>query len=170
MCGDMSIVPDIRLVTSSESTARTAGRESSLAESIARPNGLIYRTTAQLNAPLHNPESEEVTSIEVTDPAHPLFGRHFQVLSISSSLNSPGHVFVAYQEKMVLRIPLSATSLVPPRAATRTKLTSHSVVEFISRAHQCEVLCQPDHKTSGDTCHPHSNNTSSRTSRRSSRR
>jgi hypothetical protein len=98
-----------------------------------------------------------VTFIEVTDPTHPLFGRRFQVLSISTTRNSQRHVFVAYREKMVLRIPMSATTLAPPHALLHTKLTSHAVEEFISLAKQCEVLCRPNHKTSGDACHQHSN-------------
>jgi hypothetical protein len=77
---------------------------------------------------------------------------------------------VIYREKMVLRIPLAATNLAPPPALLRTKLTSQAVEEFISLAKQCEVLCRPDHKMSGDACHQHSNNNSSRTSPRSSRR
>jgi hypothetical protein len=91
-------------------------------------------------------------------------------LSISTTRHSQRHVFVAYREKMVLRIPITATTLAPPHALLHTKLTSQAVEEFISSAHQCEVLCRPDHKTSGDACPQHSNSNSSRTSPRSSRR
>jgi hypothetical protein len=73
-----------------------------------------------------------VTFIEVTDPTHPLFGRRFQVLSLSTPSNSQRHAFVVYREKMVLRIPLAATNLAPPPALLRTKLTSPAVEEFIS--------------------------------------
>lgn len=111
-----------------------------------------------------------MTFIEVSDPTHPLFGRRFQVLSITSPLNSSGHVFVAYRQKMVLRIPVTATNLAPPRVLLLSKLTSQAVEEFISLARQCEVLCQPDHKSSGADSLPRSNNNSSRTSPRSSRR
>jgi hypothetical protein len=106
-------------------------------------------TIHQLDTPFHNPDSEEVTTIVVTDPTHPLFGRHFQLLSISTPLNSPAHAFVRYREKMVLRIPVTATNLAPPRTAPRTKLTSQAIEEFLSLANQCEVLCQPNRKTSG---------------------
>lgn len=126
--------------------------------------------TSQLDTPFQNPEAEELTFVEVTDPTHPLFGRQFQIASISAPLNSPGHVFVRYREKMVLRIPTAATNLAPPRPLIRTKLTSRAIAEFISFANQCEVLCQPDHKTSGNESPRRSNNKPPRTSRRSSRR
>jgi hypothetical protein len=130
----------------------------------------MCETTTQLDTPFQNPESEEVTTIEITDPAHPLFGRRFEVLSISAPLNSPGHVFVRYHEKMALRIPIIATNLAATRGLIRTKLTSQAIEQFISLAHQCEVLCQPNHKTSGSDSPRNSNDKPSRTSRRSSRR
>jgi hypothetical protein len=127
--------------------------------------------TTQLNTPFKTPDSEDVAFVEVTDPTHPLFGRRFRVVSISTPLNSPNLVFVHYQEKVVLRIPVSATDLAPsPRTLIRTKLTSQAISEFISLAKQCEVLCQPNHPTSGDDCLPNSNNKPSHRSSRSSRR
>jgi len=128
------------------------------------------QTTSQLDTLFQNPNSEDVTSIEVIDPSHPLFGRRFEVISISHPLNTSGHVFVRYRQKMVLRIPTAATALASPRTDLRTKLTSQALAEFISLADQCEVLCQPNHKISGTGSLQSSNKKSSRTSRRSSKR
>ena len=128
------------------------------------------QTTTQLDTPFKNPSLEEVSCIEVTDQTHPLFGRRFQVISVSTPLNTSGHVFVRYREKAVLQIPITATNLAPSPIATRTKLTSQALEEFISLANQYEVLCQSNHRTSGDDSPLTSGNKSSRTSRRSSRR
>ena len=49
--------------------------------------------------------------MQVTDPAHPLFGRTFQVLSVSRGTSDSSHVFVGYRDGIVLRIPRRATSL-----------------------------------------------------------
>jgi hypothetical protein len=133
-------------------------------------NGLIGLTTTQLDTPFKNPSLEEVSCIEVTDQTHPLFGRRFQVISVSTPLNTSGHVFVRYREKAVLQIPITATNLAPSPITTRTKLTSQALEEFISLADQYEVLCQSNHRTSGDDSPLTSGNKSSRTSRRSSRR
>jgi len=54
----------------------------------------------------------------VTDPAHPLFGRRFRVLSISHPPQAPGHVVVAYRDFMRLRLPVRATDLSPGSAAS----------------------------------------------------
>ncbi len=108
--------------------------------------------------------------IEVTDPTHPLFGRRFQIISVTRPLHSPGHVFVRHREKMVLHIPVTATDLTLSRETIRTKLTSQALEEFISLANQCEVLCQSTQQASGGNSPQNSNNKSSRRSPRSSRR
>ena len=67
--------------------------------------------------------------IEVTDPAHPLFGHRFKLLSVHDTSGSLGHVLVSYRSHMTLRVELSAT-----------KLTSLAVTELAQLAEQCEVL------------------------------
>ena len=47
----------------------------------------------------------------MTDPAHPLFGQTFQVLSVSRGTNDSSHVFVRYRDDITLRIPRRVTSL-----------------------------------------------------------
>jgi hypothetical protein len=106
----------------------------------------------------------------VTDQTHPLFGRRFKVVSVTTPCNASGHVFVRYREKIVLRIPITATNLAHLPPTTRAKLTSQALEELISLANQYEVLCQSNHGTSGDNFPLTSSNKSSRTLRRSSRR
>ena len=86
----------------------------------------------------------------MTDPTHPLFGRRFRLLSVSSSPQSSGNVFVAYREYMILRSPLLATNLALARSASPTKLTLSAVAELILLAEQCEGLCHSDPPTSGN--------------------
>src|SRR3954447_13697438 len=54
-------------------------------------------TTQQPDAPFQNPPPPDPEQVEVTDPSHPLYGRRFQVLSISHPPHGPGHVVVAYR-------------------------------------------------------------------------
>jgi hypothetical protein len=95
---------------------------------------------------------------------HPLFGRRFPFLSVSSSPQSAGHVLVAYRQYMVLRIPASATNLGPVRPVGSTKLTLSALQELISLAEQHEELWNAHPPTSGDACLPNSNNASVTTS------
>ena len=111
--------------------------------------GLCCRTTYQLNTFLNNPLAEQATEVEVTDSTHPLFGQRFPLLSISSSPNATGYVYVAYREYMTLRIPKDATNLAPVRSTLQTKLTVDAVEQLRNVAEECEVLCQENQKRSG---------------------
>src|SRR5215510_2362336 len=75
-----------------------------------------YRRINHLNTLLNNPtilaEGERI-EIEVTDPTHPLFGRRFPLRSPYPQQPQADHLFVAYQEWMVLRIPRAVTNLLP---------------------------------------------------------
>src|SRR6202030_4144077 len=70
--------------------------------------GDLDRATQQHDAPFHNPPALDPEEIEWTDPPHPLYGRRFQVLSISQPPQRPGHVVVAYRSFLRLRIPVQA--------------------------------------------------------------
>jgi hypothetical protein len=102
-----------------------------------------------------------MTEIEVVDPTHPLFGRRFPIVSVSSPLQGQGHVLVSYREYMTLRIPSSATNLALPRPEPHTKLTLEALTELISLAEQCEVLCPTNPQKSGDDSPRNSNKTPS---------
>ena len=106
----------------------------------------------------------------MTDPTHPLFGRRFPLLSITSPPQGPSCILVVYREYMALRIPVLATNLASPRPNTPTKLTLQAMTDLISLAEQCEVLCQSNLSKSGSDCLQNCKDESATTSQRSSRR
>src|SRR6266496_574211 len=87
------------------------------------------RTIPQLNTLFNNPNEENRTEIEVTDPTHPLFGRRFALISVSSPLQGAGSAFVSYREYMVLRLPVASTTL-----------TADAIQELMTIAEDCEAL------------------------------
>ncbi len=90
----------------------------------------------------------------MTDPTHPLFGRRFQVLSITHPPGHPGHVFVAYRYGTRLRIPVLATDLAPSSPARpRTKLTRAALLDLFSLVKECEATC-PDQLSASGTGSP----------------
>jgi hypothetical protein len=111
-----------------------------------------------------------VTDIEVTDPTHPLFGRRFLILSARPQAPTATHVFVTYQGFMVLRLPRTATNLLPQSPRVSTTLTSHAITDLIALAEQCEVLCRTIPEPSGPPSVPHAKPPSVLSSRPSSRR
>jgi hypothetical protein len=126
-------------------------------------------TTSQLDTPVNYP-LEDVTEIEVTDSAHPLFGRRFPIRFMSAPERGASHILVAYRDFMTLRIPLTATNLIASRPSIPTKLTFAAVTELITLAEQCEALCPSDPAMSGDTCPQPCNSRSATISRPSSLR
>ena len=132
--------------------------------------GKWRRTIYQLNTPFKNPDEEGRTEIEVTDAKHPLFGRRFSLISITSSPHGSGQVFVAYRDSMVLRIPLASTTLAASRPLASTKLTRDAVTDLLTVAEDCEALCPLIPPRSGNTYQPTCNSVSETISRRSSRR
>jgi hypothetical protein len=130
------------------------------------PNSSIH----QLNALFKNPENTGITEVEVTDPRHPLYGRHFPLISLSASPHGPGHVLVGYREAMTLCIPLAATTLAANRPAVPTKLTSEALQNLLTVAGECEALCPLIQRQSGSDCPQTCNAPSATTSRRSCRR
>ena len=78
----------------------------------------------------------------MTDPAHPLYGRRFPVLSISHPPQRPGHVVVAYRGFMRLRLPVQATSLTADnRRVPRTTFTRATLLELLALMKECEGTC-----------------------------
>ena len=129
-----------------------------------------YQTIYQLNTPFKNPDEEGITEIEVTDAKHPLFGRRFSLISITSSPHGSSQVFVAYRDSMVLRIPLASTTLAVSRPLASTKLTRDAVTDLLTVAEDCEALCPLIPPRSGNTYQPTCHSGSETISRRSSRR
>src|SRR5207248_10878738 len=98
------------------------------------------QTMLQLDTLFKNPEEKETTEIEVIDPTHPLFGRRFPLISVSSPLHGPGNVLVSYREYMVLRLPVTSTTLAASRPVISAKLTYAAVKELLTIAEDCEAL------------------------------
>ena len=92
--------------------------------------------------------------IEVTDPTHPLFGRRFQVLSMSHPPQGPGHVVVAYRGSLRLRIPVLATNRTPDNAERwRTKFTRDTLLELLALLKEYPAPCA-DHPGPSGTISP----------------
>jgi hypothetical protein len=171
--GGRSILRSIPLSGLLRSAAGSGGRGCFLGACSSRGSGRYYRTSTHVHTPLHNPRplaEDTLPDIEVIDPAHPLFGRRFPRLSSHPQPLTATHVFVTYQGSMVLRLPRAATNLLPPSSQVPTTLTSHAIIELISLAEQCEVLCRTTPAPSGTRSVPHSRPTSAPSSRPSSRR
>jgi hypothetical protein len=90
--------------------------------------------------------------IEVTDPTHPLYGRRFQVLSISHPPQRPGHVVVAYRGSLRLRIPVRATEPTPVNASRLcTRFTRDALLELLALLKECPAACADHPGPSGIT-------------------
>jgi hypothetical protein len=86
----------------------------------------------------------------VTDPTHPLFGRRFQVLSLTHPPGRAGHVLVAYRHGTRLRIPVPATDLAPDAPSRpRTRLTRAALPDLLSLVRECDGLCPEPPNASG---------------------
>jgi hypothetical protein len=88
--------------------------------------------------------------VEVTDPAHPLYGRRFSIISVSHPPQHAGHVVVAYWDFMRLRLPVLATSLAPSCASpSRTKLTRKALLDLLALVQECATPCPAPPDPSG---------------------
>jgi hypothetical protein len=98
-------------------------------------------TICQLDTPLNNPSENNPTEVEVVDPAHPLYGRRFLLVSLSHSHRGPRQALVTYQRDILLRIPVSATSLFPaPQRLSKTKVSFDAVSELLDLARQLGIF------------------------------
>ena len=86
--------------------------------------------------------------ITVTDPAHPLFGRAFVLVSLASAPGPGSCALVAYHGDIMLKIPIEATSLRPAAPSMpASKLTLHAIQELVRLAARGEPADPgaPDH-------------------------
>lgn len=84
-----------------------------------------------------------------------------------------GHAFVIYRDRMLLKIPVAATSLVPPQPSVPpTKVTREALEELIALTRDSSggTACPSEPSTSGGACPTTSGARSSTTSPRSSPR
>lgn len=90
----------------------------------------------------------------MTEPRHPLYGKTFPVVSVTSSPVSPGHVVVTYRERALLMIPIAATSLAAGASEGRTKLTVTAIDELVACCREGEEECLSGQGMSGDASPP----------------
>src|SRR5262249_137005 len=122
------------------------GPEPEAGESHGGVRGRSYRTPQQDDAPFQDPPPLDPEVIEVTDPTHPLYGRRFQVLSISHPPQRPGHVVVAYRGSLRLRIPVRPTEPTPATASRLcTRFTRDALPEPLALLTESPAAC-PDHR------------------------
>jgi hypothetical protein len=109
--------------------------------------------------------------IEVTDPAHPLFGRRFGLVARRGRAQEPSAcVLVAYRDSILIKLPVGVTHLSSAAAsAARTKLDAEAVRQLLAFVKECEPPCASSPKTSGRTCPRRAASKSSKTSSPSSR-
>src|SRR5215213_356639 len=73
--------------------------------------------------------------VEVTDPAHPLHGRRFRLLSASRTVQTAGHAWVEYRPGVLLMLPIPATSLRPAGPhAIPAKLCLEALEDLVATA------------------------------------
>jgi hypothetical protein len=126
-----------------------------------------------VDAPFQNPAEGSVVEVEVTDPGHPLFGRRFPLVSVSRlRASGGGHAFVAYQDRMLLKLPVAATSLAPRLpGGVPSKLTVEAMQELIALTEDSgEVPCSSGLNASGHASPRRCGARSPRMSAHSSRR
>ena len=146
------------LVFVSDSSNQDAAEE--LAGAMLDLLGFVSRSaeTKQeiIRIPFQDPAVGDVIEIEVTGLRHPLFGQRFAPVSVSRPRASgSGHILVAYQGRMQLRLPVAAASLAPqPPGGGLSKLTVEAVEELIALAEDSGGLaCSSDPNAFGDA-HP----------------
>ena len=117
---------------------------------------LFHCSKYQVNAPSNNPLSETSPkeTLEVTDPAHPLFGRRFLIISVSRPPSGEAHAIVESGHDIALKIPVCCTSLEPSGFCLSTKLSLSSLKAFIQLLTDYEELCHIDLTKSIETCRP----------------
>ena len=113
--------------------------------------------------------------MEVIDPAEPLFGKRFELLSVSRGDQQIAHVFVKYRGDVVLRLPLRATNLTTlDDNVPRAKLSGDAAQEFLSLVKEydlCTNRTQAQRRNrSGKRSTSSTGKTSSASSKPSSRR
>lgn len=106
------------------------------------------RTIIDVDTPFHHPDVDEGgrTVLQVTDPAHPLYGRQFEIVSAAHGRDgrSDGHVFVRYRDGIVLRLPRAATDLMSSgRDAPLDRLCRSAVQDLLALVKEYESCPKP---------------------------
>ena len=113
------------------------------------------RTTTHRDTPIADGDLSGAEEIAVTDPGHPLYGRRFRLLTVTSGVRSAQLARVVYRPGIFLLLPISVTSLHPP--ATRsvpTKLCLEALEDLLRVTAEGEEECRSTPTTSGEACRP----------------
>src|SRR6185503_4001300 len=101
------------------------------------------RATTHRDTPIADGDLSGAEEIEVTDPRHPLYGRRFRLLTVTSGVRSAQLARVVYRPDIFLLLPISVTSLHPP--ATRsapTKLCLEALEDLLCVTAEHEGECR----------------------------
>jgi hypothetical protein len=95
------------------------------------------------NTPRAEADVPVPADIEVSDPAHPLYGRRFRVVSVTGGTCSDSRVRVKWRFGLTLLLPLEVTNLVPrnEQRTTPTKLSIEAMEELVAVAEGSEGAC-----------------------------
>jgi hypothetical protein len=107
-------------------------------------------------------EDNSKEEVEITNPMHPLFGHQFPIISVSNPPIGEANVFVQYREFMILKIPISATSLGTAPFTLSTKLSLSSLKELIKLFKDTKELCHINLTASSNNYQSASNKKSAR--------
>src|SRR5689334_5520309 len=98
----------------------------------------MARTSTHLDTPIHL-SSAQPEQITVTDPTHPLYGRNFPVVSMTSGRHGTAYAYVDDRNGTVLRVSIMATNLHPaPLDLPTSKLTLDAIRDLVRLASQTE--------------------------------
>jgi len=83
--------------------------------------------------------------VTITDPAHPLYGRQFDLIPATGPTTARALARIAYSATVVLKVPIAATSLHPaPPAMPRSKLSLDAIRELLRLTERNEGTGRPD--------------------------
>src|SRR5215813_1067928 len=110
--------------------------------------------------------------VEVIDPAHPLCGKRFRLISIERTTCPDTWARVEWRFGLTLLLPLHVTNLGPrrERPAAQTKLSIEALEELVAVAEGSEGACPSSLGRSGAICRRRSAGRPSTISPRSCRR
>jgi hypothetical protein len=112
-------------------------------------------TTTHKDTPIADGDLSGAEEIEVTDPRHPLYGRRFRLLTVTSGVRSAQLARVVYRPDIFLLLPISVTSLHPPTTrSVPTKLCLEALEDLLRVTAEREEECQSTPTTSGEACRP----------------
>src|SRR5919112_4801578 len=109
-------------------------------------------TIPLLDTPIR-PKNTRSKQITITDPAHPLYGRSFPLVSVSGSQHGSGHAYVDDRGRAVLRIAIVATSLHPASPAIpRSKLSLDAIRDLVHVASREDRIQRSNPQASASPC------------------